>query len=127
MPGVHKFIQPTLDGPITFFAKPVARSADDCVSHHMKKYILTFVSLFMGASLSFADLVCNMITIDDLKGKDYPRFEAFSTPVISLKPARVDLESHPLAKRYRTRLREGAAEGPNFAGHFTIVGWGCGT
>ena len=29
--------------------------------------------------------------------------------------------------QYRTVLREGAKEGPNFAGHFTIVQWGCGT
>ena len=28
---------------------------------------------------------------------------------------------------YRTRLREGAAEGPNFAGRYTVVIWGCGT
>jgi hypothetical protein len=26
----------------------------------------------------------------------------------------------------RTALREGAKDGSNFAGHFTIVGWGCG-
>ncbi len=86
------------------------------------------MSLFVLASPSLGDLVCDMITIDDLKGKDVPRFEAYPTRVISnLKPARVDLKSHPRARRYRTRLREGAAEGPNFAGHFTVVGWGCGT
>lgn len=27
---------------------------------------------------------------------------------------------------FRTRLREGAAKGPNFAGHYTLVMWGCG-
>lgn len=43
------------------------------------------------------------------------------------KPARVDLKSHPEARRYRTRLKEGGAEGPNFADHMTIVIWGCGT
>ncbi|MFZ5867293.1 MAG: hypothetical protein ACOYXY_15520 [Thermodesulfobacteriota bacterium] len=31
------------------------------------------------------------------------------------------------ARTYRTRLREGAAKGPNFAGHYTVVRWGCGT
>jgi len=30
------------------------------------------------------------------------------------------------AKRYRTVLREGAAGGPNFAGHYAVVSWGCG-
>ncbi len=32
----------------------------------------------------------------------------------------------PEARRFRSVLREGAAAGPNFAGHFTIVVWGCG-
>ncbi len=29
--------------------------------------------------------------------------------------------------RFRTQLRSAAADGPNFAGHFTIADWGCGT
>ena len=28
---------------------------------------------------------------------------------------------------FRTRLIEGAKKGPNFAGHYTVVTWGCGT
>jgi hypothetical protein len=28
---------------------------------------------------------------------------------------------------FRTRLREGSRTGPNFAGHYTVVIWGCGT
>lgn len=32
-----------------------------------------------------------------------------------------------MARRYRTVLLKGAAEGANFAGHYSIVGWGCGT
>jgi hypothetical protein len=39
----------------------------------------------------------------------------------------VDLASHPLASRFRTRLREAAHRGPNFAGHYTIASWGCGS
>jgi hypothetical protein len=31
------------------------------------------------------------------------------------------------ARTYRTVLREGAKKGPNFAGHYTIVTWGCGS
>src|ERR1700694_5182515 len=42
-------------------------------------------------------------------------------------PARVNFRISPDARSYRTRLREGAAKGPNFAGHFTIVTWGCGS
>jgi len=31
------------------------------------------------------------------------------------------------ARTYRTRLREAARENPNFAGHFIVTSWGCGT
>jgi len=41
------------------------------------------------------------------------------------RPAAVKLTSAE-ARRYRTMIREGAREGPNFAGHYTIVQWGCG-
>jgi hypothetical protein len=43
------------------------------------------------------------------------------------KPVAVDFSSNPQTKTYRTRLRDGAMSGPNFAGHYTIVIWGCGT
>ena len=57
-----------------------------------------------------------------LRFEDYPTKEIFQgTP----KP--VDLTGNSNAKLYRTVLREGAKKGPNFAGHFTIVIWGCGT
>jgi hypothetical protein len=29
-------------------------------------------------------------------------------------------------ERFRTMIRLGAAKGPNFAGHYTVVTWGCG-
>jgi hypothetical protein len=57
-----------------------------------------------------------------------PSFQEYSVAdIFKGKPALVDLASHPNARRFRTRLREGATMGPNFAGHFTIVTWGCGT
>jgi hypothetical protein len=42
------------------------------------------------------------------------------------RPAAVKLASHPLARTFRTVLGEGAEKGPNCAGHFTVVLWGCG-
>lgn len=41
-------------------------------------------------------------------------------------PAPVQLRSAPYGRTFRTRLREGARGGPNFAGRFTLVMWGCG-
>lgn len=53
---------------------------------------------------------------------DYPATEIFKGI-----PAKVDLNSDDQAHSFRTRLRQGAKEGPNFAGHYTLVFWGCGS
>ena len=57
-----------------------------------------------------------------------PRFEDFGvSSVFRGKPAPVDLSGNPKARTFRTKLTEGAKEGPNFAGHYTAVSWHCGT
>jgi hypothetical protein len=43
------------------------------------------------------------------------------------RPAPVRLATDPQARFFRTKLREGARAGPNFADHLTVVTWGCGT
>jgi hypothetical protein len=56
-----------------------------------------------------------------------PQFSDFSAgKIFTGKPAPVDLSSHPIARMFRTRLRKGSSEGPNFAGHYALVWWGCG-
>ncbi len=57
-----------------------------------------------------------------------PTFAQYpSETIYKGKIAAVDLESAPDARRFRTRLREGAKKGPNFAGHYALVELGCGT
>lgn len=57
-----------------------------------------------------------------------PRFEAHPvTDTFTGTPAAVDLSSAEGARRFRTVLVDGAAQGPNFAGHYTFVQWGCGS
>ena len=51
--------------------------------------------------------------------KDYPA-EAFSGPNAALVLTRDD-------RTFRTRLREASKEKPNFAGHYILKAWGCGT
>ena len=46
-------------------------------------------------------------------------------PVNVATPAKPVIKSR-LARIYKTRINEGAKVGPNFAGHYTIVRWGCG-
>ncbi len=57
-----------------------------------------------------------------------PRFEDYSADVYAGKPARLKLKSHPLARRYRSSIREQLrSQGINFAGHYTLAVMGCGT
>ncbi|HEV2704650.1 MAG TPA: hypothetical protein VGV59_01920 [Pyrinomonadaceae bacterium] len=56
-----------------------------------------------------------------------PRFEDYPVRQIyrgRVAPPRID---HRRARLYRTRLREDSQAGPNFAGRYTVVHWGCGT
>jgi hypothetical protein len=59
--------------------------------------------------------------------KPLPKFDDYRVDEkFRNKPAPVVTTGSNLARTYRTRLREGEAKGPNFAGHFTLVSWGCG-
>ena len=56
-----------------------------------------------------------------------PKFEDYhAAETFTGTPAAVVTAGSKLAQTYRTRLREGAGKGPNFAGQFTLVSWGCG-
>jgi hypothetical protein len=61
------------------------------------------------------------------RGQATPRFQDYSVAVYKGKRAPVNLNSAEGAGTFRTRLREGASKGVNFAGRYTLVAWGCGT
>jgi hypothetical protein len=57
-----------------------------------------------------------------------PRFEDYRVAVRRGRVAPLDLDSHRLARHYRTLLRQQQRdEGVNFAGQYTLVAAGCGT
>ena len=58
----------------------------------------------------------------DYKLEDFP---AEKTSVENT--AKIDFTSNPSLKKYKTVLTEGMKEGPNFAGNFTVVSFGCGS
>ena len=56
-----------------------------------------------------------------------PSFDEYKvSEVYTDKPAEPRL-STAFARNFGTAIREGAARGPNFAGTFSIVQWGCGS
>jgi hypothetical protein len=56
-----------------------------------------------------------------------PRFEDYPAAKVAIAhPPPVDVSGKD-AREFRTRLREAAKRGADFAGHYTIASWGCGT
>ncbi len=60
-------------------------------------------------------------------GQKLPTFSQYKTPVDKKRVITVDLKSHKDARMFRTNLRNAAKGGVNFAGHYVLTGWGCGT
>ena len=56
-----------------------------------------------------------------------PTFRQYAAKVEKAGNVKVNLKSHKNANSYRTNLRNAAKEGVNFAGHYILTTWGCGT
>ena len=56
-----------------------------------------------------------------------PAFTQYAARVEKPGNVRVNLKSHRDANRFRTNLRTAAKGGVNFAGHYILTTWGCGT
>lgn len=62
------------------------------------------------------------------QANDAPSFDSFKVTVWRGRIARLNLNSNPLARKFRTASREQMKQaGVNFAGHYTLVSVGCGT
>jgi hypothetical protein len=76
---------------------------------------------------SMLGLMVFVATLHARAGAMPPDFHDY--PVSSIyrgRSAPVDLASHAIARQFRTMLRAGVKGGPNFAGRWTVVRWGCG-
>jgi len=71
-------------------------------------------------------LILPLATLGHAQKETLPAFEQFNVAeTFKGKPATPKIiRNH---RSYRTQIREGAAKGPNFAGHYTIAEWGCGS
>ena len=81
----------------------------------------------MKIKLLFAALfVCLSTVSATAQGGAEPRFSDYTEPAFKGRAAALKLTT-PLARAYRTRLREGARRAVNFAGHYKLHTWSCGT
>ncbi len=81
----------------------------------------------MKIKLLFA-VLCLCLLSSPAPGQDgaAPDFKDYATPVYKGRAAALKLTSRE-ARGYRTRLREGARRALNFAGHYKLHTWSCGT
>jgi len=56
-----------------------------------------------------------------------PAFSQYRAKVEKARARGIDFKRNPDARTFRTRLSEALAGGVNFAGHYVVAGWGCGT
>jgi hypothetical protein len=56
-----------------------------------------------------------------------PRFEDYAVRGTYAGPSHAPVIATRDEREFRTRLREGAEEKPNFAGHYVVALWGCGS
>jgi hypothetical protein len=71
---------------------------------------------------------CRIVTMADLTDNQAPTFPAYRvTSSETVENPKLDLKSNPIARQYRTVLREQITQGPNFAGHYRVAVWGCGS
>jgi hypothetical protein len=80
----------------------------------MRIRIVMVVALFLAfSSIGFA--------------QSTPAFKQYAARVEKIRNVKVNLQSHKNARMFRTNLRNAAKEGVNFAGHYILTTWGCGT
>ena len=89
---------------------------------------LAFPMMVAGADEPEVIEGCYPLTLKDIANFKVPRFEEYAVTIaFTGQLATPDVKSQARARRFRTMIRREAAQGPNFAGHYTIVWWGCGT
>jgi hypothetical protein len=85
------------------------------------------VKLSIGLALfAFWLALAPATTTQSLSATSALKFVDFPASIFTGKPAKVRLEGSG-DRLFRTRLREAARKGPDFAGHFTVAQWGCGS
>ena len=81
----------------------------------MKRSLFTFLAFAILSVSNFG------------QSSSLPKFTAFPAIVETAKAKSINFKKNPDVSTFRTRLTEGLRIGVNFAGHFVVVGWGCGT
>lgn len=77
--------------------------------------------VILGKNLEYDDVIIYK------KYSPQSSFEDYPATIYEGKLADPDFSTHPDAKRFVTRIKKGCEEGINFAGHYSLITWGCGS
>jgi hypothetical protein len=77
--------------------------------------------------ITFISFVFLLMTTFALGQKKVPSFSDYRVKAERITAKQPNLASNKYARMYRTNLRNAAKEGVNFAGHYVLAWWGCGT
>ncbi len=83
-------------------------------------------NIFLAGVLIFGPIAGFAVNGSANGAKRRPQFQDYPATPTSIYPARAKILTSS-DRQFRTRIREDAAKGPNFAGKYTIVVWGCGS
>jgi len=81
----------------------------------------------MKLRVPLAIVLLTLYTVTLVAAQNPPKFAKYKAKPEKIRNIRVNLKSHKNARMFRTNLRNAAKRGVNFAGHFVLTGWGCGT
>jgi hypothetical protein len=109
----------------------------------MNKFVIILISILLLAGCSFGAKNKEVPVAQENKPEqkqevaaedkfipdiDAPKFEDYPATIkFNGKPAAPNFNTNTKARMYRTVITEEATEGPNFAGGFTLISYGCGT
>lgn len=84
-------------------------------------------TLFILASMMALFFLATPNKVEAQRGTAAHSFEQYAVPVYRGSIAKPNFKSKSGSIRFKTIIRTGLKEGVNFAGHYAIVGAGCGT
>jgi hypothetical protein len=103
------------------------------MQRHRNMFHWAFSALILSAALAFSQAsnahsqFC-FIGARDLADPSAPRFEDYSAQTsASRRTVKLDLNTNPIAREFRTVIRDEMSKGANFAGRYRVAIWGCGS
>ncbi len=91
-------------------------------------FILMFLGSFARPQNQHEKARFCFIGAGDFMDSSAPHFDQyFVNTAPPSSPVKLDVHSNSIARMYRTVIRHEMSQGPNFAGHYRVAIWGCGS